>query len=129
MEKARVELILRLIPELSDSLTSEMWQETLREFHVALEAAGFGVSPWLEGIYAIDAPLSGQFIVNFVADKDLWIALGSILVGWLAARNGRKIRVKVGDIEAEAQTAEDLEKLLVKAQEIRDRNHPKVIHE
>src|SRR5262249_25638002 len=37
---------------------------------------------------------------------------------WLGSRNGRKVRIKIGDIEAEAQTREDVEALLARAQEI-----------
>jgi hypothetical protein len=37
---------------------------------------------------------------------------------WFAGRHDRKVRVKVGDIEVEANTAADAEKLLRKAQEI-----------
>ena len=54
-------------------------------------------------------------------------AIGTALGAWLHARYGRKVRIKVGDIEAEAQTPEELEKLLDKVQEIRERNEPKRI--
>ena len=35
---------------------------------------------------------------------------GAVVVGWLNARNGRKVKVKVGDFEAEAGSAAELEK-------------------
>lgn len=53
----------------------------------------------------------------------------SILVAWLAGRNGRKVRIKIGDLEAEARTPEELEKILKKAHEIQQRNEPKKIYE
>ena len=56
-------------------------------------------------------------------------ALAGILGAWLHARYGRKVRLKIGDIEAEAQTAEEVEKLLDKAHEIQQRSQPTVIHE
>jgi hypothetical protein len=59
-------------------------------------------------------------------------ALCAALGAWLGSRNGRKVRIKIGDIEAEAQTREDVEALLARAQEIQQqiaqRNQaPKVI--
>jgi hypothetical protein len=39
------------------------------------------------------------------------------------------VRLKIGDIEAEAQTAEEVERLIARAHEIQQRNQPKVIHE
>jgi hypothetical protein len=48
----------------------------------------------------------------------------------LASRSGRrKVRLKIGDIEAEAQTVKEVEKLLARAQEMQRSNQPKVIHE
>jgi hypothetical protein len=45
-------------------------------------------------------------------------AFCTALGAWLGSRNGRKVRLKIGDIEAEAQTREDVEALLARAQEI-----------
>ena len=44
---------------------------------------------------------------------------GTALVAWLGGRYGRKARVKVGDIEIEANTAEDVEELMTKVRELR----------
>jgi len=38
--------------------------------------------------------------------------LAGIIGAWLQARYGRKARLKIGDIEAEARTVEEVEKLL-----------------
>jgi hypothetical protein len=59
-------------------------------------------------------------------------ALCGALGAWLASRSGRKVRIKIGDIEAEAHTQEEVEKLLAHAQEIQQQNsqrnqQPKVI--
>jgi cytoskeletal protein CcmA (bactofilin family) len=109
-----------------------MYQETLRAFEAAVTAAGFDISATSVLQESVDAPgggLTGQFVIALVTNKDLWIALGSVLVGWLTARNGRKLKVKVDGIEVEGQTAEDVRELLKSAQEIQDRNRPKVIRE
>jgi hypothetical protein len=48
----------------------------------------------------------------------------------LHARYGRKVRLKIGDIEAEAQTEEQIGKLLKQAEEFQKRNESKImIHE
>jgi hypothetical protein len=52
----------------------------------------------------------------------------SLVLGCMRATAGR-FALKIGDIEAEAQTAEEVEKLLDKAHEIQQRSQPKVIHE
>lgn len=52
--------------------------------------------------------------------------LGVILVAWLQGRAGRKVRLKVGDVEAEARTAGEVERLLTKAMEMqRAKDEPK----
>ncbi len=52
-------------------------------------------------------------------------ALAAIAGAWVQARYGRKVRLKVGDVEAEARTAEEVEKLFVRAAEFRDRDNSK----
>ncbi len=42
-------------------------------------------------------------------------ALAAVLGAWLNARYGRKVRLKVGQIEAEAQSVEEVERLLESA--------------
>jgi hypothetical protein len=53
---------------------------------------------------------------------------GETLTAWLGSRNGRKVRVKIGGIEAEAQTRAEVEKLIVHAleiqQELQQRDRP-----
>jgi hypothetical protein len=48
---------------------------------------------------------------------------------WLNARYGRKVRLEIGDIKAEASTVKEVEALLALAQDTQRRNQPKVIHE
>jgi hypothetical protein len=47
-------------------------------------------------------------------------ALGAVVGVWLQARFGRKVRLKVGNVEAEARTPEEVERLLKLAAEMRD---------
>jgi len=57
--------------------------------------------------------------------------LGTGIGAWLRGRYGRKVRVKVGanEIEVEAQTVEEVERLIARAQEIQQHTLPKAIHE
>lgn len=61
-------------------------------------------------------------LVKFTAT--LGPMLGTAIGAWLHARYGRKVRLKIGEIEAEAQTVEEVETLLARAQEIQQRNQP-----
>lgn len=38
--------------------------------------------------------------------------LGVVLVAWLQGRAGRKVKIKIGDMEAEGRTPEEIERLL-----------------
>jgi hypothetical protein len=88
------------------------YQEELATFVSTLEAAGVEYSQRLISLQSADA--GGWPIGNFA----LSCALGAIptlagLAGaWVQARYGRKVRIKVGDMEAEANTVEEIERLL-----------------
>jgi hypothetical protein len=43
--------------------------------------------------------------------------LGGLIGAWLQAKYRRKVRLKIGEIEAEAQTVEEVEKLFRRAEE------------
>jgi hypothetical protein len=70
---------------------------------------------------AIDAPsfLLGGFTTENV--KSVALVLGPIVGAWLQARYGRKVRLKIGDIEAEARDAAEIEELLRQAEKVRPR--------
>jgi hypothetical protein len=53
--------------------------------------------------------------------------IGVIVCACLCAKYGRKVRLKVGDIEAEAQTEKQVRNLLILADEFQQRKS-KVIH-
>jgi hypothetical protein len=75
----------------------------------AVQASGFAVF------------LTGEFVLKLSAA--VGPVLGTAIGAWLHARYGRKVRIKVGDIETEAQTMEEVERLLARALEIQQR-HP-----
>ena len=75
----------------------------------------------------LEAPALGELFIKLT--EHAVPVIGTAVGVWLHAKYGRRVRLKVGDIEAEAQTAEQVEKLLARALEIQQHNQPKVIHE
>ncbi len=45
--------------------------------------------------------------------------LGTALIAWLHGRRGRKVRIKFGDIEAEASSTREVERLLDRIEKLR----------
>jgi hypothetical protein len=110
------------------------YQADLRRFEQTVKYPGLRVSPRIELIEAAvgDAPAIYQGVFKIVADT--WKTFGQAGVGaalgaWLTARYGRKVRVKIGDIEVEAQSPKQVEELLARAQKFAEKNQAKVIRE
>jgi hypothetical protein len=130
-----LEFELSLIPAQDDPpLGSPEYQAELRNFEQDLESNGLEVSPIVEFREAwipepIVAPYLGDFIIKLAAI--VGPVLGAGVGAWLRGRYGRKVRIKVGanEIEAEAQTVEEVERLIARAYEIQQRTRPKAIHE
>jgi hypothetical protein len=108
-------------------LVSREYQEALGEFRKSLQAVGIQSSARsfaFDGV-AGGGGLSGDFVLKLAGE--IGPALIAGIFAWLHGRYGRKVRLKVGDIEAEAQTTEEVEKLLAHALEIQEKNQAKVI--
>ncbi len=77
------------------------------------------VSAKIESIHAAagttEAVYLGEFILKLVGAGGL--GLGTVIGAWLQAKYGRKVRLKVGETEAEAQTVEEAGTLLKLAQQ------------
>ncbi|EGG77486.1 hypothetical protein SXCC_01876 [Gluconacetobacter sp. SXCC-1] len=56
----------------------------------------------------------GEYLIRYVAPA-AFSAVAGAFCAWLQARSGRKVRLKIGDIEAEANSVRDAEHLLVQA--------------
>ena len=59
----------------------------------------------------------GAFLAEFVFSLEVRTAALGALGGWLAARQGRKVRIKIGDVEAEATSVKELKSILEIADE------------
>ena len=104
----------------------------MQRFNEDLHAVGISVQPQMRVrgagrpgyIGLVTTSFVGEFIVP-LAQVVGTLGVGGILVAWLQGRAGRKVRLKVGDIEAEARTAEEVEKLLLLAKQFRQDQSPK----
>jgi hypothetical protein len=101
-------------------LLSAEYQEELQKVRSSLRGQGIEASaPFI----VMDSPMGGggyigEFIIPLA--QAIGPTLGVILVAWLQGRSGRKVRVKIGDVEAEGRTFEEVEGLLQKAKKFQD---------
>jgi hypothetical protein len=112
-------LVLYLMPAEADpSLRSPEYQRGLKEVQSALTAQGVKVSSLveLEESAGSETIWLGKYTIELVRIAGPVLpVLGAIVGAWLQARYGRKARLKIGDIEAEARTVDEVEKLLAHA--------------
>jgi hypothetical protein len=105
-------------------ITHRKFQMKLEEFADSLEQQGVSIYAdttlderairgGVVGSVDVLALLTGSFSISITQVAPVLAALAA----WLAARNGRKVRLKIGDVEAEARTAKEVEKLLLRAKE------------
>jgi hypothetical protein len=73
---------------------------------------------------AVDAVggATGEFLAFA---KILGPATIAALGGWLAGRDGRKVKIKVGEIEAEANSVKELDEVLERVGKIKHDNEPR----
>lgn len=86
-------------------------QSALHDFSAALRAAGMDTNPRM--LFFDDAATPVTWIGEFAGlVKDLSPLVVAVLVAWIGRNNGRKVRLKIGDGEFEANTVEDVERLV-----------------
>ena len=128
------ELTITLLPALDDApLRSNGYQRELRRFEESLVAQGLEVGSSIElresgvpdTLAVIIPPYLGDFTIKLAAT--VGPALGTLMGAWLHGRYGRKVRLKIGDIEAEAQNVDQVEKLLQQAEQFQQRSQQKII--
>jgi hypothetical protein len=78
----------------------------------------------LREAFAAGSAYLGDFAIKLAAT--VGPVLGTVVGAWLHARYGRKVRLKIGDVEAEAQTIEEVQELLRRAEEFQQRINPNV---
>jgi hypothetical protein len=87
------------------------YQDELAAFARSLDAAGISYNQISIALHTADAggwPL-GQFLLSF--GQEAIPPLAALAGAWVQARYGRRVRLKIGDVEVEARTIEEIERL------------------
>lgn len=113
---------LRLMRASDDpAVQDSAFQVELRTFSGSLRAAGVRFSQRMMTFDAVD--VTGYALAEYVI-KELGPAaigvIGTAAGAWISGRSGRRVRLKLGDIEVEARTVEDVDRLLLRAQAVQD---------
>jgi hypothetical protein len=99
------------------------FQNELSTFGAALSAASVPYSQTAIAFDSVDAhgyPLPEFIVALKVLGPPAIAALAAAAGAWVQARYGRKVRLKIGEIEAEARTVAEVEELLKRAAKFRD---------
>jgi hypothetical protein len=118
IDEERIKLTLIASTDDPSSRTHE-YQASLREVERTLRALDSNVSVLASFQESADAAmfLKGGFTIA----KSIGLAAIPAIGAWLHGRAGRKVRLKVGDIEAEAHSVAEIEELLKQADKARPR--------
>lgn len=113
-------IILRRAPDESQDPRDRKFEAELREFSKSLHSVGMKVSQ--RGMAFDSAEFLGYPLPEFTLSlvQAIGPALGVALGAWLKGRYGRKVRVKIGEVEAEARTMEEVETLLQKIKQFQE---------
>jgi hypothetical protein len=114
MQPPYIEVVLVHAPNDPRSSSAD-YQTELKAFHGKLRSAGVSVFPVppkmaFDSAHPPDPSTLTEFLVT-LAPKAIPI-LAAVGGAWAQARFGRKVHLKVGDIEAKASTPEEIERLL-----------------
>jgi len=112
-DQERVTLILAAAPD-DPAVADPEYQRGLRAVSGALRDAGILYSQRRMTFDADGAAgySVGQYVISLaqVAGPVIGVAVGA----WITARSGRKLRIKVGDIELEANSPAEIDHLVAK---------------
>jgi hypothetical protein len=120
MDYQRIDLRLKRAP--GDPPESDpRFQEELVEFSNSLRTAGV---VFFQRARAFDADgASGYSLAEFAITTlgpAVISAVAALCGAWVQARNGRRVRIKIGDVEVEGRTIEEIESLLNRAADFRN---------
>ena len=122
MDVPRIELSLNRAPD-DPPENDPGFQAELTAFGTALHDAGVAYSQSAITFDSIDAhgyPLA-EFAIQQLGPSAI-TGVAAIIGAWVHARVGRSVRLKVGDVEAEAHTSEEVEQLVGKGHELQSRS-------
>ena len=97
------------------------FQAELRQLSDSFRATGVEFTQRARAFDAVGAVgyTLAEFAVKTIAPSAI-SAASAVLVMWVQARNGRKVRVKIGDVEAEGRSVAEIEDLLKRAAAFQD---------
>jgi hypothetical protein len=99
---------------------SEAFQNELRGVTESFRAQGIDFNQYervFKSVGTTGWPLPDYMIL---IERALIPALAAACGAWVTARYGRKVRLKIGDVEAEGRTVAEIETLLQKAADFRE---------
>jgi hypothetical protein len=100
------------------------FQEELGRFTRDLHKTGVSYSQIAIAMDAVDAlgfPLPEFIVTMKTLGPPVITAVAGYATAWVRARMGRKVRIRIGEFEAEARTVGEIETLLQRAAEFQDR--------
>ncbi len=115
LDAGEIDLELLRAPE-DAPVNDDAIQAELSIFAKVLRDGGVAYSQFAIAMDAVDAlgyPLA-EFVVKTLGSPAIGIVTAAV-TGWFAGRAGRKARIKIGEVEAEARTPEEVEDLLKRA--------------
>lgn len=115
-------LQLYMIPAKTDPLeSSKEYQDSLQQVADALTRNAMQPSFICDLQESAGAPTE-SVVLGFTIELAKALGpLATIVAAWLAGRYGRKVRLKIGEIEAEAGTVEEVERLIARAHKVHSR--------
>ena len=118
-----IKFVLKRSPEDGPQFSREH-QASIGEVFTAFENEGIKIQPRSFAMDAVNAlgGATGEFLVFA---KVLGPAIVAALGGWLAGRNGRKVKIKVGEIEVEANSVKELDEVLERVGKIKHEKKPR----
>ncbi len=118
-------LIFTLVPGAGEPLPTDLeyQQDRLTQLSLRLRPGSLPIRVRVPGgTYGTRAgagPLAGPDLGNLLSFAGKAMpTLGTALVAWLGGRYGRKVRVKVGEVEIEANTVADVKDLLSRVEQL-----------
>lgn len=119
MERAATLRLTLVRADHDEAAFSPNYQTELRQFYQRVRADNVRISAVVFTLDSVGASggLVGEFVMPLA--QVIGPVLGGDAVAWLQRRAGRKLRLKVGDLEVEARTPEEIGHLLQQAQALR----------
>ncbi|QQQ50139.1 hypothetical protein JJQ97_22895 [Pseudomonas syringae] len=113
------EISIRLVRSQDDEAAfGADYQDELRQFRDTVDASGIVINPRFAVFDSAGATggFTGEFLIPMT--QAIVPFLTAAVVVWVGRKSGRKLRLKVGDIELEGNTEEDIKLLVAKAKEL-----------